>query len=292
MSFSIVTVIHDSGPRLERMLGSLELLGNPAPEVICVDSGSSDDGPSLAVASGARLITLDGNPGYGAACNAGVAAATGDACVLLNPDTRLVDAGLRRLADAAGGSRVILAPRLLNSDATVQRSAHPVPGGAGSLLAAFVPPRFLPSPMTVRLEPFRSPSPMTVGWATGACLVAATGLLRGLGPFDPDVFLYGEDLDLCLRARAAGAPVVYRPDVELLHEGGHSTEAAFHEQQRLEMQARRRRAVIAAQLGPHSLRRDDLAEGATFGLRALVGRRRGENMAKLRALRAAQKSPS
>ncbi len=292
MSFSIVTVIHDSGPRLEGMLGSLELLGSPAPEVICVDSGSSDGGPALALERGAQLISLDGNPGYGAACNAGVAAAACNACVLLNPDTLLLDDGLRRLADLATATRAIFAPRLLNPDATVQRSAFPVPGGAGPVLAAFVPPRTLPAAVAARLEPFRSQSPRDIGWATGACLVASTGLLRELGPFDPGVFLYGEDLDLCLRARAAGAPVVYRPDVELLHEGGHSTEAAFHEQQRLEMQARRRREVIAAQLGPHSLRRDDLAEGATFGLRALVGRRRGENVAKLRALRAAQKSPS
>jgi N-acetylglucosaminyl-diphospho-decaprenol L-rhamnosyltransferase len=292
VSISIVTVIHDSGPQLERMLESLELLGDPAPEVICVDSGSGDDGPALALESGARLISLDGNPGYGAACNAGVAAAGGDACVLLTPDTVLIDGGLRRLAGLATRTRAIFAPRLLNPDATVQRSAFPVPGGSGPLLAAFVPPRALPGALAARLEPFRSATPRGVGWAIGACLVASTSLLRELGPFDPDVFLYGEDLDLCLRARAAGASVIYRPDVELLHEGGHSTETALHEQQRLEMQASRRREVISAQLGPNSLRRDDLAETATFGLRALVGRRRRENVAKLRALRAAQKSPS
>lgn len=292
MSLSIVTVVHDSGPQLGRMLESLELLGDPAPEVICVDSGSTDDGPALALERGARLISLEGNPGYGAACNAGVATAGSDVCVLLNPDTVLVDDGLRRLADLATRTRAIFAPRLLNPDATVQRSAFPAPGGAGPVVAAFIPPRALPGGLATRLEPFRSRAPRTVGWAIGACLVASTALLRELGPFDPDVFLYGEDLDLCLRARAAGAAVIYRPDVELLHEGGHSTGTAIHEQQRLEMQARRRRQVIATQLGPRSLRRDDLAEAATYGLRALVGRRRRENIAKLRALRAAQKSPS
>lgn len=292
MSLSLVTVIHQSGPSLGRMLASLELLGSPGPEVICVDSGSTDDGPALASASGARLITLPGNPGYGAACNAGVEAATGDACVLLNPDTCLVDDGLRSLAEAAATSRVILAPRLLNPDATIQRSAHPLPGGLGALLAAFVPPRLLPPPLGTSLEPFRSRSPRAVGWAIGACLVASTALLRELGPFDPEVFLYGEDLDLCLRARAAGVPVVYRPDVEVIHEGGHSTEAAIDERLRLEMQARRRREVVGSQLGPQALRLDDLAEGATYGLRALLGRRRRENQARLRALRRAQKSPS
>ena len=214
------------------------------------------------------------------------------------PETRGVNRhqedynALAGLADLANRTRAIFAPRLLNPDATVQRSAFPAPGGAGPVVAAFIPPRALPGGLATRLEPFRSRAPRTVGWAIGACLVASTALLRELGPFDPDVFLYGEDLDLCLRARAAGAAVIYRPDVELLHEGGHSTGTAIHVQQRLEMQARRRRQVIATQLGPHSLRRDDLAEAATYGLRALVGRRRRENIAKLRALRVAQKSPS
>ena len=292
MSLSIITVIHDSAGPLQRLLGSLALLGSPAPEVICVDSGSSDDGPAVAARAGATVISLDGNPGFGAACNAGVAAAGGPACVLLNPDTRLVDDGLLRLADIASRSRAILAPRLLNPDGSLQRSAHPVPGGPGAVARAFVPPRLLPTPLAVRLEPFRSGVPVVVGWAIGACLVASTRLFRELGPFDPEAFLYAEDMDLCLRARAAGAPVVYRPDVEVIHEGGHSTETAIKELPRLEMQARRRREVVDSQLGAPAVRRDDIAETATYGLRALVGRRRGENLAKLRALREAQKSPS
>lgn len=292
MSLSVVTVIHDSAGPLERMLGSLELLGAPGPEVICVDSGSSDDGAEIAARAGATVISLEGNPGFGAACNAGVAAAGGDACALLNPDTRLLDDGLLRLADIASQSRAILAPRLLNPDGSLQRSAYPVPGGTGALAGAFLPPRVLPAPVAVRLEPFRSGTPVVVGWAIGACLVASTRLFRELGPFDPRAFLYAEDMDLCLRARAAGAPVVYRPDVEIIHEGGHSTEAAFEELPRLEMQARRRREVVGSQLGAPAVRRDDLAEAATYGLRALVGRRRRENQAKLRALREAQKSPS
>ncbi|MFM9127577.1 MAG: glycosyltransferase family 2 protein [Solirubrobacterales bacterium] len=292
MSLSVVTVIHDSAGPLERMLGSLELLGSPGPEVICVDSGSTDDGAEIAARAGATVISLEGNPGFGAACNTGVAAAGGEACALLNPDTRLLDDGLLRLADIASQSRAILAPRLLNPDGSLQRSAHPVPGGTGALAGAFMPPRLLPAPVAVRLEPFRSGAPVVVGWAIGACLVASTRLFRELGPFDPGAFLYAEDMDLCLRARAAGAPVVYRPDVEVIHEGGHSTEAAFGELPRLEMQARRRREVVGSQLGAPAVRRDDLAETATYGLRALVGRRRRENLAKLRALREAQKSPS
>ena len=45
-------------------------------------------------------------------------------------------------------------------------------------------------------------------------------------------------------------------------------------------------------LGAGALRRDDVAQELTFRLRAAAGRRREENLAKLAALRAAQKSPS
>ena len=291
MSLTVVSVLHDSGGEIGEMIDSLGMLGTPAPEVICVDSGSGDDGPAIAAARGARVIDLQGNPGYGAACNAGVSAASGEACILLNPDTRLVDDGLLRLATVALAAPVIVAPRLAYPDGSPQASAHPVPGGSGAFLAAVLPPRLLPPRLRGRLEPFRSGVPVAAGWAIGACLVASTALLRRLGPFDPGVFLYAEDMDLCLRAREAGVPVVFRPDVTVIHSGGHST-GTLGRQGRLELQARRRREVIAERLGPGALRRDDRAQALAFGLRAAAGRRRDENRAKLAALRAAQKSPS
>lgn len=85
---------------------------------------------------------------------------------------------------------------------------------------------------------------------------------------------------------------MYRPDVSVIHEGGHSTGVAIPDDDRLEMKARRRREVIADQLGPGALARDDLAQRLTFRIRASAGRRREENLAELAALAAAQKSPS
>lgn len=50
----------------------------------------------------------------------------------------------------------------------------------------------------------RSNRPRRVGWAIGCCIVARTETLRRLGPFDDETFLFAEDMDLGLRARAAG----------------------------------------------------------------------------------------
>ena len=292
MTLSIVTVLHDSAGEIGEMIESVSLLGKPRPEVVCVDSGSSDEGPELARAAGATVVEAGANVGFGAASNTGVALASGEVCALLNPDTRLLDDGLRRLSAAAGAAPVILAPRLVNADGTLQRSAHPVPGSRAAVAGALVPPRLMPGRLRDRLEPFRAERSLAVGWAIGACLVASTALLRALGPFDPGVFLYAEDMDLCLRARERGIATVYRPDVRVAHTGAHATGPALGDAQRLALQARRRREVVGARLGDRALRRDDLAQRLTFAARAAAGRRRAENHALLRALDSAQNSPS
>jgi len=288
MSFTAVVVIHDSARHLEALLGSIErhLAADP-PQVVVVDSGSRDDGAAVARAHGADVEVLDGNRGFGAASNAGLARARHDVTVLLNPDCELIDGSLAALAARAATRDALLAPRLLNADGTVQRSAHPLPGGAAALAPALWPPRAMPRALRERFEPWRSGAPRPVGWAIAACLAARTDLLRALGPFDPAAFLFYEDLELCLRARAAGVPTELRPEVRLVHHGGHATGPALGARA-LDLQARRRRQVVGGRLGPRALALDDAAQALTFGARALAGRRRALNLAELRSLRRAR----
>jgi N-acetylglucosaminyl-diphospho-decaprenol L-rhamnosyltransferase len=281
VSFTIVTVLHDSAPELAALLPSIRAHLPPDVQVVAVDSGSRDDGPALARAAGAEVVVLGSNPGFGAASNAGVAAARHDVTVLLNPDCELPDAGLADLAALAARDDALLVARLVGADGRLQRSAHPLPGGPMALMRAVLPTRALP-------QPHRARRPRRVGWAIAACLAARTALLRRLGPFDPDAFLFYEDMDLCLRARAAGVPTVLRPEVVVRHLGGRSTARAFGGEA-FDLQARRRREVVGARLGRRALRVDDGAQALTFGLRAAIGRDRGRNVAALRALRAARR---
>jgi GT2 family glycosyltransferase len=163
----------------------------------------------------------------------------------------------------------------------VQRSAHPVPGTVGALAGAAVHGPLLPRGVRERLEPYRAERARTVGWATGACLAARTATLRRLGPFDPAIHLFGEDLDLCLRARAAGIRTVLHPDLRIRHAGGHAT---MRRGEPYDLLARTRRAAVRSSLGPRALALDDAAQALTFGARALAGRRRRRNLAELRSL--------
>jgi N-acetylglucosaminyl-diphospho-decaprenol L-rhamnosyltransferase len=271
MRITIVTVLHDSAEHLGRLLDSLDRHA-PGQQVVAVDTGSADGGPDLARRRGCEVIELPGNPGFGAANNAGVARAAHDVTALLNPDVELLDDGLLRLAQRVDADPdALLFPRLLNTDGTIQDSAHPRPGTLREILRAFVPARIAP-------QPYRATSTREVGWAIAAVLVAHTGTLRRLGPFDPDAFLYYEDLDLCLRAGRC----VLHPDVALRHAGGHSTGP-----DRLRREAERRREVVRARLGERALRRDDLAQAITFA-RAAVRSPRAR--AQLRALRVARRA--
>lgn len=291
MSFSVVVVLHDSARDLRALLASIDRHLPRRPQVICVDSGSSDDGPRLARAWGAETVALDGNPGFGAANNAGLERAAHEVTVLLNPDVELLDDGLERLVALAAAREALLAPRLLNADGSVQRSAHPRPGGLDALLPAAVHPRLLPRPLRERFDPWRAAAPRRVGWAIAAALAARTATLRRLGPFDARQFLFYEDLDLCLRAAAAGVPTELRPEVALRHRGGTSTGPHFGGEP-LELLARRRREVVAANLGRRALALDDAAQALTFATRALAkGPRRGaRERAQLAALRAARRA--
>ena len=294
MTFSLVVVLHDSGGPLRALLGSLDLLPSP-PQLVVVDTGSRDEGPSLARAAGAEVVELGGNPGFGAANNAGVERAREAVTVLLNPDCELLDASLARLAAAAAsGPDRLWVPRLLEAGGAVQRSAHPLPGTLGAFLPAVAHPPALPRALRERVEPYRSERPREVGWAIAACLAARTGVLRRLGPFDPGQFLFFEDMDLCLRARAAGIPTVFDPGVRVRHRGGHATRRAYAGEPH-ELLARRRREVVLANRGRAARALDDAAQALTFASRVaahgFAGRAAERERAQLAALLRAIRAP-
>lgn len=265
--FTIVCVLHDSARPFRALLASLEAqLPRPA-QLVVVDTGSTDDGPQLAREYGAELLELGPGVGFGAANNAGIGLAATPVTVLLNPDCELLDGGLATLAaHAATDPPALHVPLLLNRDGTVQRSAHPLPGAPGTLLGALLPPRLLPRRLGERLEPWRCRRTRTVGWAIAACVAARTTTLRRL-EFRPDEFLFFEDLDLCLRARAAGIRTVLHPGVRVRHLGGHATSVLYPEEPH-ELLARRRRAVVERNRSRPARRLDDLAQLLTFATRS------------------------
>jgi glycosyltransferase involved in cell wall biosynthesis/GT2 family glycosyltransferase len=269
---ALVTVTHNSAPELRALLESVARW-IPGARVVVVDCASSDE--TAAVAREVELIALDQNVGFGGACNIGVAAVPEAVTALVNPDVELLDDSLLALAaEAAHGPARLLAPLVLSPDGTRQDTVHstpPVPVLPGSALA-----------------PWRSRRSRRVGWAVGCALVARTETLAALGPFDEQIFLYGEDLDLGLRAAAAGVETWFWPSARVLHTGAHASSKAFGAEP-FELLARARHEVVARRLGSGRARVDDAAQALTFASRiaakGLLRRPVARERAQLRALR-------
>ena len=222
---ALLTVTHDSRPHVEALLASVDR-HMPRTPVVVVDSGSSDGSADAARAwSGdARVIELAENVGFGRANNVGIAEVDAPVTILVNPDVELLDASLARLAEESShGPERLLAPRVLRPGGSLQDSAQLDPASPLRFAQALLPGALLPA----AVQPWKAKRPRRVGWAVACCLVARTETLRALGPFDDDVFLYGEDLDLGLRAAARGIETWLRPEARVLHHGAHSTASAL-----------------------------------------------------------------
>lgn len=310
MTWSIVVVTWRSRAHLERLVVSMNRhLGGgaagsggpaagPGPELVVVENDSGDDPEPAARAwrGPVQVIREPSNLGFGAAANHGVAAAGGETVVLLNPDTELLDAGLERLADWAAARGVIAGPRLLHPDRSPQPSASGPVVGAWPWLRAIVPGALHPPPILAHTEPWRLERATRVTWLTGACLAAPRELLLDFGPFDPAIELYAEDLDLGLRARAAGVESWFRPDLcAIVHHGGASTEQRFDDREGAEVAARYGVAVVRRVYGRARERRAASAARLHLALRIAtrraLGRDPGRDPILLAAARAARDTP-
>ncbi len=296
---AIVTVTHNSGPEVVRLLRSVER-HLPGAQVVVIDSGSSDGSASAARGSvpGAEVVELEENVGFGRASNAGVALAREPVCVLLNPDIELVDDSLAALARDVSRARTrerILGPLALRPDGSVQDTAQLEPGSTLLLLKALLPPTAAPGPLRRRLDPWRSRRPRRVAWAAACCLVARTATLRRLGPFDERIFLFGEDTELGMRAAEQGVETWFRPDARVLHLDAHSTGPAFGGEA-FDLLARQRRAVVGERRGPRVARRDHAIWLLTFLdrilLKALTGRSTWRERRQLAAQWRARDAPA
>jgi GT2 family glycosyltransferase len=215
---------------------------------------------------------------------------------LLNPDSELVDDSLLELvAEALRDDRParLLAPLVLSGDGSRQDTVHPAPGSAAELIRALVPAAAVPGAAGAALAPWRARRPRRVGWAVACALVGATATLRELGPFDESIFLYGEDMELGLRARRCGVETWLWPQARVVHHRAHATQGAFGGEP-FELLARARHDAVARAYGRRRAAWDEAAQAVTFGSRIALKRALGLPNARerdqLRALAAVRRA--
>jgi GT2 family glycosyltransferase len=273
-SYSILVVTWQCAGFLRGLVDSMNRHLDGAQQLVVVDNASTDD-PG-AVARDWRgeciFIRLDENVGFGAANNLGVERARGDAVVLLNPDTELVDDSLDALAATALHLNALAGPRVLFPDGSIQPSASGPEVGVWPWIRAVVPGAWTPRSMLRHTEPYRLEELVKVTWLTGACVAGPRAVLRSLGPFDPGIHLYGEDLDLGLRAERQCIPSYFCPDVaRIVHHGGGSSSLVYGSGQGWRPDGTMRwRGVLRRAYGPRRERLGWSALMLNLGLRGVA----------------------
>jgi len=202
-------------------------------EILVVDNASSDGSPEMverefAVChSPVRLMRSDVNLGFAAANNLAIKAARGRYLVLLNSDAFFHPGALRLAIEHmdANPTAGVGGARLVGPQGEWQPSARAFP----TLWHVFVvlsglAARFPNSRIFGAFDrTWASPDlEAEVDWVPGAFSIMRREALALTGLFDPNFFLYCEEVDLCRRIKAKGFRVLYWPDVAVTHIGGES----------------------------------------------------------------------
>lgn len=200
-------------------------------EVIVLDNGSSD-GSAEAIAAAFPQVTLLAEPvnhGFGRATNMQAQLARGEKLLLLNTDTLILDHAIDALTEFARanpdagiwGGRTLFGDGTLNPTSCWGRMTpwSVIARSLGLATVAMGSPLFNP-----RAYPgWARDSVRHVDIVTGCLLMIDNRLWKQLGGFDRRFFMYGEDVDLCLRAAHAGARPMITPCAAIVHHGGGST---------------------------------------------------------------------
>lgn len=195
-------------------------------EVVICENGDDADLDLLKQAVDSRtdshyntiLIHASDNPGYAGGINRVIKARKGASYYwVLNPDTIPHDTALERLferlndgdCDAVGG--VVYLP-----DNKVRSC-----GGAWSRWTARV--RGLGLGYDLEDIPDRTEIEPQLSFISGACILASSEFVHRAGPMREEYFLYAEEVEWCLRAKAKGLRLGYCPNALIRHDQGSTT---------------------------------------------------------------------
>ena len=170
------------------------------------------------------------NHGFGRGNNVVLTALTKRECppefvFLLNPDARLENSAIDILMGAldADPEAAGAGAALVDSNGTPSSSAFRFPSCASELARTI---DF--GPVAKLLARYRVPlltptSRGQVDWVTGAAVMFRLRPLADAGFFDPDYFLYFEEVDLMRRLQVAGWHMLHVPEAHVVHEEGAAT---------------------------------------------------------------------
>lgn len=199
-------------------------------EVILLDNASSDGSYEAVVTRFPQVLATahPANVGFAAGNNIAATTARGERLLLLNPDTVVFEGTLDAVLDFATREsfRGIWGGRTLFADGSLNKTSCWRNITLWSVFCNAVGlTHFWPYSPIFNWEIYgrwQRDSEREVDIVTGCFLLIDTVLWRRLGGFDRRFFMYAEETDLCMRAKALGARPAITNRAELIHYGGKS----------------------------------------------------------------------
>jgi N-acetylglucosaminyl-diphospho-decaprenol L-rhamnosyltransferase len=195
-------------------------------DVWVVDNGSTDDSVAALQTQypDVNLVEAGQNLGFAHGNNLALEKIAGKYAVLLNTDTVVKPFAIDFLitfmedhpeAGAAG-------PYLLNPDDSLQISCYPFPTLFREFWRLFHFDLIVPIGV-YPMKSWKTDCYYKVDSIQGACMILRKTALNQIGFFDPNYFMYTEEIDLCYRIKHAGWNLFWVPESKVVHYGGQST---------------------------------------------------------------------
>lgn len=229
MTLSIVIPTYNAHEWIQGCIDSIRLHHPSSPyEIIAVDDRSTDDTVAIVREKypDVRLFVNQKNVGFGKTVNVGLEAATGAYILVLNNDTWMHEGALDAMIEYLDThpDAGIVGPMVLSGDGSLQQQCRRhVPTPTAALLYFTGVAKLFPKNPNVAgylMTAADEHQTTEVDAVSGACLMVRRTVLDTIHGFDPEYYLYGEDMDLCWRTKLAGWKVVYYPTSRITHFGG------------------------------------------------------------------------
>lgn len=220
-----VVLYQNSYSQIKKVIQSFLLSSPILHQLIVVDNSPNNDLKDLNEDSRIVYIHNPSNPGFGAAHNIAIKKSIEFGAkyhLVLNPDVYFDHNVIPKLI------------KFMDQNPDVGNVMPKVyyPDGSTQFLC-----KLLPTPydwIGRRFNPFRSlvekrnqifelrftnyDQQMDVPYLSGCFMFLRTSAIKDVGLFDENIFMYGEETDLCRRLNTAGYRTVFNPKVSIIHE--------------------------------------------------------------------------
>lgn len=226
---SVILVSYNTSSYIRRALESLfRETQLTSIEVIVVDNASNDDSVAMIrqFFPQVTLIESGANLGFAGGVQLGAKQAAGKYLLLLNPDTVIINAAVDRLLHFAKlqPANGIWSGVTLNNDMSLNtQHAWSKPTLHDLLYSALGLSKLFSKTCVFNNANYgcwKRDTVKEVDIVSGCFFLTTRELWNKLDGLDASFFMYAEEADYCLRAKALGYQPIVTPDARIIHHGG------------------------------------------------------------------------